>query len=474
MKRAFAQLVCVVLVFGAGFSLPVGAMEKQVPTTREQIQLSYAPLVRKVAPAVVNIYTAKTVQARQTVPLFNDPFFQQFFGKDFGLQLNVPKKRVQNSLGSGVIVAADGRVVTNHHVIEGADEIKVVLADQREFSAKLVGSDEKTDLALLKIEGEVEGLPFLEFRDSDELEVGDLVLAIGNPFGVGQTVTSGIVSAVSRTRTGMSELAAFIQTDAAINPGNSGGALITMDGRLVGVNTAIFSKSGGSLGIGFAIPSNLVQVVIGGLNDGKGLVRPWLGASGQRVGNDIAQSLGLKTPGGVLINEVVLGGPADKAGIKVGDVVRAVDGHNIREAGALKYRIATLGIGGKATLTLWRRDRLIDKQISLIAPPENPPRNLTEMRGNHPFNGATVANMSPALAQELGIDDFSLGVVVLRIKRGAGAHRVGFRPGDKVVSINDKKIAQVGDLKKIMSRDLKRWTVTIDRQGRVMTETFRR
>lgn len=463
-----------VFLFLIGAPLSFAEANKKIPQTREQVQLSYAPLVKRVAPAVVNIYTAKTVQARQTVPLFNDPFFQQFFGQDFGMQFDVPKKRVQNSLGSGVIMSADGKIVTNHHVIEGADEIKVVLADQREYSAKLIGSDEKTDLALLQVNPEGEKLPFIEFRNSDDVEVGDLVLAIGNPFGVGQTVTSGIVSALSRSHTGMSEVSAFIQTDAAINPGNSGGALITMDGRLVGINTAIFSKSGGSLGIGFAIPSNLVQVVIAGLNEGKGLVRPWLGASGQDVDVDIAASLGLKTPGGVLINEIIPGSPAGKGGARVGDVIRAVNGHIIRDSGDLRYRIATLGTGGEATLTLWRNGKLIDRNVALIAPPEIPPRNTTEFNGPHPLNGATLANLSPALASELGVNGATSGVIVMGIRKGKTAHRLGFRPGDRVMAVNDRKVNSVKQLKDLMNQNVASWKISIDRNGKILTETFSR
>lgn len=235
---------------------PAAAGTRVVPDSRAEIQLSFAPLVKRVAPAVVNIYTRRTVETRAS-PLFSDPFFQQFFGDRFmppGFG-GPTQRRVQNSLGSGVLVAADGLVVTNHHVIDGSDQITVVLADRREFEATLLGSDERTDLAILRIDARGEALPYLTLGNSDELEVGDLVLAIGNPFGVGQTVTSGIVSALSRTAIpGAGEYRAFIQTDAAVNPGNSGGALVTMDGALVGINTAIFSRSGGSHGIGFAIP----------------------------------------------------------------------------------------------------------------------------------------------------------------------------------------------------------------------------
>ncbi|MEQ8195082.1 MAG: trypsin-like peptidase domain-containing protein, partial [Rhodospirillales bacterium] len=298
---------------------PAWSAEKTLPHSRGQIELSFAPLVKKVAPAVVNIYSRKVVKTRRFSRLFEDPFFRRFFGD--GLGFDEPERRVQNSLGSGVIIQNDGLIVTNHHVIAGADEIIVVLPDRREFEATLVGSDERTDLAVLRIGVGTEKLPVLTWRDSDALEVGDLVLAIGNPFGVGQTVTSGIVSAVARTKVSDSGPTYFIQTDAAINPGNSGGALVTLDGRLVGINTAIFSQSGGSHGIGFAIPANMVRAVVSGLTKGGRLVRPWFGAWGQAVTADIAASLGLARPRGVMINEVYAGGPAGRAGIAVGDVI---------------------------------------------------------------------------------------------------------------------------------------------------------
>ncbi|MCK4940428.1 MAG: trypsin-like peptidase domain-containing protein, partial [Rhodospirillaceae bacterium] len=304
--RVFAKYIATIatvitVLSTSGVVMAQSASNKTVPAGNAQLHLSYAPLVRGAAPAVVNIYTAKTVSVRRFAPLFNDPFFQQFFGRQLKRSVPGPKKKIQNSLGSGVIVSPDGTIVTNHHVIEGAEEIKVVLSDRREFEAVMVGSDERTDLAVLKIKSKNDDFSFLKLTNSDDLEVGDLVLAIGNPFGVGQTVTSGIVSALARTQVGVSDLGSFIQTDAAINPGNSGGALIGMDGKLVGINTAIFSKSGGSMGIGFAIPSNMVSSVVSAIQTGGRAVRPWFGASGQAVSADIASSIGLDRPMGVMI-----------------------------------------------------------------------------------------------------------------------------------------------------------------------------
>lgn len=449
--------------------LPASAAEKVTPRSAAEIHLSYAPLVKKAAPAVVNIYTRKVVRTRQFSPLFNDPFFRRFFGDSFGLGRGPERKRVQNSLGSGVIVNPAGTIITNHHVIEGADEITVVLADRREFEASVVGTDEKTDLAILRIDDGGEPFPFLEFRDSDDLEVGDLVLAIGNPFGVGQTVTSGIVSALARTQVGVSDLNFFIQTDAAINPGNSGGALITMDGRLVGVNSAIFSKSGGSHGIGFAIPSNMVRSVLAGFAKGQGrLVRPWLGAWGQGVNSEIAAALGMERPTGVLVNDVYPGSPADAAGVQVGDVILSVAGHELNDPQALRFRIATLVIDEKADLRVWRRGRVQTLKLSVESPPEDPPREQTELSGRHPLSGAAVANMSPALAEELGLEKIKPGVYVMATRRGGTADRLGFQPGDAVLAINGEAVASVGELKTVLSKPADRWRITLERNGKTL------
>lgn len=468
-QKIFAGLAAVLAsAFLAVAPLQAGAAEKVVPGSAGDITLSFAPLVKKAAPAVVNIYTRKVVQARQVSPLFDDPFFRRFFGEGFGRGLGMPQERVQNSLGSGVIVDPSGVIVTNHHVIDGADEITVVLSDRREFAATVTGDDERTDLSVLKIDAKGEKLPFLEFRDSDSLEVGDLVLAIGNPFGVGQTVTSGIVSAVARTQVGISDLNFFIQTDAAINPGNSGGALITMDGRLVGINTAIFSKSGGSHGIGFATPGNMVRSVIAGVAGGGRLVRPWLGATGQTVTAEIATSLGMPRPMGVLVNEIHPKSPIREAGIAPGDAIIAVADQPVEDPQALKFRIATLGVGQTADLTVWRRGRERHVTLKLIAPPEDPPREVTEIGGANPLTGATVANMSPALAEELGIEPAPEGVFVIEMKRGAMAARLGFRPGDRILAINGEETATVARLTAALSRATERWRVSLNRGGNVL------
>lgn len=461
------SILIAIAIVQMSWAMPVHAEGKTSPRNVQEIQLSFAPLVKKTAPAVVNIYTRKIVRARARMPLFDDPFFRQFFGNRFDSNRGGPQvKRQQNSLGSGVIVADTGVIVTNNHVIEGADEIRVVLHDRREFDAELVATDEKTDLAILQIKSNGKPLPVIALADSDDLEVGDLVLAIGNPFGVGQTVTSGIVSALSRSGVGLSDLGSFIQTDAAINPGNSGGALIGLDGRLVGINTAIFSKSGGSQGIGFAVPSNMVRAVIRGVSEAGKLVRPWLGAAGQTVNQDIANSLGLERPTGVLVNALHEEGAAKKAGLRVGDVILAVNGHDSLDGNALAHRIATLPVGEQAVLRIFRGGQTKALNLSLLPPPEIPQRNIQDLKGEQPLRGSRVANISPALADELGVDPFQEGVFIVAIQRGSPANRLGFRRGDFVRAINGKAVSNVQSLIELVGKPEERWRITVERGGK--------
>ncbi|CAA7616758.1 DegQ family serine endoprotease [Magnetospirillum sp. UT-4] len=454
-------------VSGLMLILSAAALAQAVPDSRGQIGLSFAPVVRQTAPAVVNIYTRRVVKAAAS-PLLADPFFRRFFGDM--VPHGMPQDRVQRSLGSGVVVAADGTVVTNHHVIKGADEVTVVLADRREFEARVVGSDERSDLAVLKVEPpRGETLPVLPMGDSDALEVGDLVIAIGNPFGVGQTVTSGIVSALARTNVGITDFRSFIQTDAAINPGNSGGALVDMGGRLIGINTAIYSKDGGSNGIGFAIPTSLVRSVLASITQTGRVVRPWLGASGQAVTGELAQALKLPRPVGILINGVHRDGPAAKAGLKVGDVVSAVNGREVDDPEGLRFRLATLAPGAEAILTVMRDGAEKRLTVRLTAPPETPPRDITEIGGPNPVSGATIANLSPALAEEIGADGTASGVVILRIRRGSVAHRLQLQPGDIILRINDRPVAAVADARRLLAGEARLWRVTISRDGETHT-----
>jgi Do/DeqQ family serine protease len=440
------------------------APDRRVPTQVE-LQLSYAPVVKRAAPAVVNVYAAKVVRNRNL--LFDDPVFRRFFGVPGG-----GGPQLQRSLGSGVIVDNSGLVVTNVHVIEGADDVKVALADKREFEANVVLKDKRTDLAVLRIKDARERFPYLEFADSDALQVGDVVLAIGNPFGVGQTVTHGIVSALARTRVGITDYQFFIQTDAPINPGNSGGALVDLSGRLVGINTAIFSRSGGSQGVGFAIPANMVRVVVASAeHGGKAVARPWLGAKLQAVTPDIADSLGLKRPAGALVASVLPEGPAAKSGLKPGDLIVAVDGQAVDDPNAFDYRFATKPLGGSARLSLLRKGRDAQVSVALQSAPETPRDEIT-IRSRSPFAGVTAANLSPALADELQLDKTNGGVVILNVQAGSPAESVGFRRGDIIVSVNGRDIEKTGDLGRAADTPNPQWRIQMRRGGQQITAVF--
>ena len=462
LRVCAALLAAIVSVLGGSLQGAAGE-ERRVPSGLAEVQLSFAPIVRRVAPAVVNIYAARVVENRN--PFMNDPFFRQFFGA-------VPREQVQRSLGSGVIVDPSGLVVTNHHVIEGASAVKISLADKREFEAEIVLKDERSDLTVLRIKGAHERFPVLEFGNSDELQVGDIVLAIGDPFGVGQTVTHGIVSAVARTQVGISDYRFFIQTDAAINPGNSGGALVDANGRLVGINTAIYSRSGGSQGIGFAIPANMVRVVVASARGGSGAVkRPWLGAKLQEVTPEIAESLSLTRPSGALVANVTSSGPAARAGIRTGDLIVSIDGTQVEDPNAFDYRFATKAVGGTAQIGLIRQGKEVAVPVALQGLPDTP-RNEVEIHGRSPFLGVTVASLSPALADELRLDPQTEGVVVTAVADNSPARTVGFQKGDIVVSVNNQKIAKPADLDRIVNAGSRQWRITIERGGQRISVLF--
>ncbi len=436
-----------------------------VPASPGQLTLSYAPVVKRVAAAVVNVYAAKVVENRN--PLLDDPIFRRFFGGS-----GIPREQVQRSLGSGVIVDHAGLVVTNNHVIEGADQIKVSLADKREFEAEIVLKDSRSDLAVLRLRDGRERFAAIDLGDSDALQVGDVVLAIGNPFGVGQTVTHGIVSAVARTQIGITDYQFFIQTDAAINPGNSGGALVDLGGRLVGINTAIFSRSGGSQGIGFAIPANMVRAVIASAQGGSSVVRrPWLGAKLQAVTSEIAEGLGLKRPAGALVASVTAKSPAARAGLKTGDLIVAVDGQPVDDPNAFDYRFATKALGGQAQLSVMRAGRETRVAIALENAPETP-RNEVVIRSRSPFLGAKVVNLSPALAEELRLDSSAEGVAVVEVANGSLAQTYGFQRGDLIIAVNNEPIAGTADLQRITAQPSRLWRVTIQRGGQQITAMF--
>jgi Do/DeqQ family serine protease len=460
------SLIALALAF-----VPAGAeaqMQRAVPESKAQVQLSFAPIVRQTAGAVVNVYASRS-ERRQNAAM--EEYFRRFFGDNAP---GVPRGRSQSSLGSGVIVDPSGLVITNNHVIENMNEVKVALADRREFEAEILLRDSRTDIAVLKLK-DPSNLQAIELGDSEALQVGDIVLAIGNPFGVGQTVTQGIVSALARTQVGISDYQFFIQTDAAINPGNSGGALIDMNGRVVGINTAIYSRSGGNVGIGFAVPSSMVRVVLNSARGGaKNVVRPWLGARLQPVDGDIATGLGLERPMGVLVTSVYDKGPAAEAGLKRGDAILAVDGQPVDSPDSFGYRFTLKGTQGQAPLTVLRGGKQTTLQVRLMPPPENPPREPVRGRGRTPFAGATLVNMSPAVADELQIEIADDGVVVADLEDRSVAASVGFEKGDQLVAINGERVASTRDAERMINRNSGYWEITISRGGRVFTTVLGR
>jgi len=462
IRTAVVTALCIVF---AGCLDPAAAQDRRLPSSPAELRLSYAPIVQRVQPAVVNVYAAKVVQNRN--PLLDDPIFRRFFGVP-GQQ----PEQMQRSLGSGVIVDPSGLVVTNVHVIEGADQVKVSLSDKREFEAEILLKDTRSDLAVLRLKDTREKFPTLDFTNSDELMVGDVVLAIGNPFGVGQTVTHGIISALARTQVGITDYQFFIQTDAPINPGNSGGALVDMSGKLAGINTAIYSRSGGSQGIGFAIPANMVRVVVASAKSGgKAVKRPWLGAKLQAVTPEIAESLGLRSPSGALVASVVPNGPAAKAGLKSSDLITGIDNQTVDDPNAFDYRFATRPIGGTAQIDVQRGGKPIKLTIALETAPDGG-RNELVITTRSPFQGAKISTITPAVADELHLDADTDGVVVTDIGDGTAAQNVGFQKGDIILSVNNQKIAKTADLEKVAKEAPRLWRITVVRGGQQINVTL--
>ena len=441
---------------------------KLVPQSREQIRLSYAPLVREVAPAVVNVYAARAVERRRS-PFRGDPFFERFFGGG-----GPPRERMSRSLGSGVVVDDRGTVVTNVHVVQGADVVRVATNDGREFAAELVLEDEASDIAVLRVEAP-EGLSHLQLGDSDGLEVGDLVLAVGNPFGVGQTVTSGIVSGLARTQItrsvpgGASDFGYFIQTDASINPGNSGGALIGMDGRLVGINTAIFSRSGGSNGIGFAVPSNMVAVVLDSARKGLSAVeRPVVGATFEAVTFELAQALGLDRPAGALVVDVEEGGPAAAAGLRAGDVILSVDDRPVQHLDALGYRLAVVGPGREVDLDVLSRNERRTVPITLG---RETPAKPVAITGRSPFAGLTVAAATRSQRRRLRLN--GPATVVTDVRPNSPAARAGFLSDDVILSVNEVAVEAPDVLQALGEIRSRLWRLDLLRDGRRLRSVIR-
>jgi len=423
---------------------------RAAPTSRAEVQLSFAPVAARASAAVVNVYAQRVVQGGMS----RDPFFGRF---------GAP--RVEQSLGSGVIVRADGVIVTNNHVIDGAQSLKVVLNDRREFDAELVLADPRVDLAVLRIRDPGERLPTLPFADTQHgTQVGDLVIAIGNPFGLQQTVTSGIISALARTEVGVSDYAFFIQTDAAINRGNSGGALVDMNGALVGINSAIYSQTGESNGIGFAIPSEMVQRVVDtAVSGGTTVIRPWLGARMQTMTAELARSLGLPRPEGVLVTDLYPNSAGQRAGLRNGDVITSVAGNDVRDEGGVRYQFATQRPGARVPLVILRDGR----QMTLTANAEAPPGGAPDPRllsGAHPLSGARVVTLTPATAEASGLDPFAHGVFIQALDGRGVAARIGFRPGDIIDELNGTPVRDAAQLDRAMTQS-RTWVIGVQRNG---------
>ncbi len=465
MKPIFRGLALVLMLFPVTLSA-----ETRVPADLAQVQFSFAPVVDRAVPSVVNIYATRLV-AERVSPFFNDDFFSQFFG-----DLGAVRPREQNALGSGVILG-DGLVVTNFHVVENATDIRIVLADRREFDGELVLADEEADLAVIRIAGGA-GLPALEIADSDAVEVGDLVLAIGNPFGVGQTVSSGIISGLARTGRGGGAFNTggyFIQTDAPINPGNSGGALVDMQGRLVGINTQIVTSSGGSIGIGFAIPANLVRRVLAQAAEGAAsFTRPWAGIEVQLVDADMANALGLDRPQGLLVRSLAPASPFAEAGVQPGDVILSIDGHDLNAPGELGFRLSLQELGSHVPVVI-----LSGGSRRTVAVEMRAPSSASEGLGAAPvtvtfpgpFQGLVVQELTPALASQLGLRSGVEGVIVLGMDDPRRARN--FQPGDVISQINGVAIRSMSDFLAAANDDRRSWKVVIDRRGGRVYLTWR-
>lgn len=435
---------------------------KVVPKASEQFIFSFAPVAKQVSPAVVNIYALSLQQQKNFSPLLDDPIFRHFLGDD--VVSGGSPTRIQRSLGSGVIVRPNGVIITNNHVIKNADKIKVVMHDGREYEATVVSREDRTDLAALKLINSPNNLPYLKLHDADSLEVGDIVLAVGNPFGLGQTVTSGIVSALARTQVGANDFRSYIQIDASINPGNSGGALVDLKGRLVGINTAILSKSGGSIGIGFAIPSNLVAPVLESVDHGGKVVRAWAGVAVARITKQLSAQLEQEHPVGVVVSEIFPKGPADLANIEVGDVIISVDGQEINSAQNFNFRVVTRPVGHKAIFQIIKKGRKTpeDVLVVMMTPPGEDSKQI-RLTGRHPLSGATIATITPYLANQLGLGIVENGVVVIRVEQDAVAKRLGLLPGDIIQNFNGGPVTNTEDLVRRLTRERGSWRIKIKR-----------
>jgi len=432
---------------GSGLS---STASPRVPSQIIETSKAFSEIAKTISPVVVNISTTKIVK-REAPSFFDDPFFN-FFGpsNDFSF----PKKWKEQSLGSGVIVSSDGYIITNDHVIEQAEEIKVTLYDKKSFKGKIVGSDPKTDIAVIKINAD--SLPTAAWADSDKLQVGEFVLAIGNSFGLSHTVTMGIISAMGRVSVGITDYEDFIQTDAAINPGNSGGPLVNIKGEVIGINTAIFSKTGGYQGIGFAVPSNLVRSVMEDLIKYGKKTRGWLGVSIQRLTPELAEKFGIKDSNGALVGDIVKGSPAEKAGLLRGDIILEYSGKKVKDADSLRNTVAQTKAGSQVNIKILRKGKEYNLSAAITESPKEPgeakvePAPQDAVRGEA-LAGLEVIELTKDIAQQLGLNRGEKGVVILKVENGSAAEEAKLRKGDVIQEIDNKKVTNINDFNKIAS-----------------------
>ncbi|MGH7167473.1 MAG: DegQ family serine endoprotease, partial [Nitrospiraceae bacterium] len=468
-----------------GHAVPEPTVTKEVPAAAPApvsigVDRNFVSIAKAVRPAVVNVFTTRTGKGGEGLHgmPFEDPFFRRFFGEEFFRRFEAPRERKERSLGSGVIVDSKGLIITNNHVVSKADEIKVLLSDKREFKAKLIGTDAKTDLAVLRIEAE--GLHTIPWADSDKLEVGEFVLAIGTPFGLNQTVTLGIVSAVGRASMGIAEYEDFIQTDAAINPGNSGGALVNARGELVGINTAIFSQSGGNMGIGFAVPSNMARPILDQLVHGGKVVRGWLGVSIQELSPDLAAQFGVQEPKGVLVSEVLDDSPAKRAGFERGDVIVEFDGKPVENPTQLRNAVAQTAIGRKATVKVMRDKRLRSLEVAIAEQPKTVAQAGSEEEGGSARPAGLLADievreLNSDLASRLGLGGSERGVAIVRVRGDSVAEEAGLKEGDLILEVNRMPVPSLTVYERAVSKLGKDKPVLllIKRQGRTSFITLK-
>jgi len=427
----------------------VPAVIPNVPKQVIETSKAFTEIAGSVSPAVVNISTTKVVR-REVNPLLDDPFFDFF--SPFR-EFRTPRKWKEQSLGSGVIVSPDGYIITNNHVVEQADEVRVTLLDKRSFKAKVIGADPKTDVAVVKIDAR--DLPTIRWGDSDRLQVGEFVLAIGNPFGLSHTVTMGIISAVGRANVGIADYEDFIQTDAAINPGNSGGPLVNIRGELIGINTAIFSKSGGYQGIGFAVPANMVRLVMDQLEQKGKVTRGWLGVTIQELTPELSQEFGLENGEGALVGDVAKGSPADKAGIKRGDIISEYNGKKVKDVGNLRNMVAQSRVGAAVKISILRGKKEYSFPVVIAELPRDGsdvvPGNAPEDSSKEGLAGLSVMELTKEGARQLGLRKEERGVVVVRVEPGSNAEDAGIRKGDVIQEIDRRKVETLADYEKIVS-----------------------